>query len=366
MLSSDLQFGKRINVFAELKSGLTSSRAGGNRPRIDYNELDFQQLYLQAIVWHGPKSNLKMKIGRQELFFGAQRLFTERDGPNNKGTFNGATVIYQRNGYKLTAFIAQPVYDNFYIFDDAAIKSQTTWGANLSHQQKGNINNWELYYYGYHNSNLKLAGSIGKDNRHTLGLFLIKEKKGWWLEAEPNVQFGVFNHKTIFAYSFYGSLKKKIPINKIKLIPSLGFADFSGNQNSNARTFNTYNPMYPRPAYGLMVPLAPMNLLVCNPEFAVTLNNKLKFSVDEIIFWRQSHADCLYTPFIQQIYPCDVGSKSLSKFIGISYTAGIDYKITNYLLLHFLAGYFKAGDYVKQTGKGKNITYFSSGLKLKF
>ena len=57
MLSSDLQFGKRINVFAELKSGLTSSRAGGNRPRIDYNELDFQQLYLEAIAWQNPKNN---------------------------------------------------------------------------------------------------------------------------------------------------------------------------------------------------------------------------------------------------------------------------------------------------------------------
>src|SRR5688500_16579858 len=40
MLSTDWQFGKRINLFGELNSALATGRKGGNRPSIDHNDLD--------------------------------------------------------------------------------------------------------------------------------------------------------------------------------------------------------------------------------------------------------------------------------------------------------------------------------------
>jgi hypothetical protein len=67
MLSSDWQLGKSVNLFFELKSGLTSSRAGGNRRRIDYDELDIHQLYLQVIAWQNASRNIK--VSRQTRVF---------------------------------------------------------------------------------------------------------------------------------------------------------------------------------------------------------------------------------------------------------------------------------------------------------
>jgi hypothetical protein len=207
-----------------------------------------------------------------------------------------------------------------------------------------------------------LAGDVME--RHTIGLFWVTDKKGWRLEAEPILQFGRFNAKTILAYSFYGSVQKKMTIGKGELIPSLSFGDFSGNQNSTANTLNTYNPMYPKPAFGLMVPLAPINLLVCNPGFKLSSSDRWQFSADAIFFWRERHADGLYTPFIEQIYPADPANASRSRFIGINYTSGIDYKMTNYLSFGVLGGYFKTGDYPKEIGHGKNTTYISVTIKL--
>jgi hypothetical protein len=170
MLSSGLQFGNRVTFFAELKSGLTSNRAGGNRPRIEYNELDIHQLWLEVTFWQVRDADLKVKFGRQEYFSGAQRLFTEREGPNNKATFNAAKISFHKKNFLLTALVAQPVYDNFYVFDDTRIKSQIVWGVNLTHQLKENSGKWELYYYGYHNSNIRLAGINGIDDRHTFAI----------------------------------------------------------------------------------------------------------------------------------------------------------------------------------------------------
>jgi hypothetical protein len=189
-------------------------------------------------------------------------------------------------------------------------------------------------------------------------------EKGWRLEAEPVLQFGRFNAKRILAYSFYGTVQKKMTIGNVQLTPSLSFGDFSGNQNSTDNTLNTYNPMYPKPAFGLMVPLAPINLLVCNPGFKLSASARWQFSADAIFFWRERHADGLYTPFIEQIYTADPVSTSYSRFIGTNYTAGFDYKITTYLSFGVLGGYFKTGGYPKETGHGKNTTYISATLKL--
>jgi len=366
MLNFEMQVGNRVVLFTELKSGLTTSRAGGNRPRIDYNELDFHQLLLQITLWQRNDADLKINAGRQEYISGAQRLFTEREGPNNKAAFNAAKILLHKKNNLLTLLIAQPVYDRFYLFDDSAIKSQTVWGANLTHRLKENSGKWELYYYGYHNSNISLASMTGVDDRHTFGWFYLKNHKDWRLEAEPVFQIGKFNSRTILAYSFFGSVQKTFTAGKIKLEPAISLGDFSGNQKSNSARFSTYNSMFSRPAFGLMFPLAPINIISASPGIKILTNWNWKISADATFFWRHSHADGLYNPFVQQIYPVDPPNSAHSNYIGNKFTAGVDFSPNSYLSFGLLGGYFKAGRYLKQTGPGKDMTYLSVTFKLIF
>jgi len=366
MLNSELQLGNRLTLFAELKSGFTSSRAGGNRPRIDYNELDFHQLWLQVTLWQKDQVEVKIAAGRQEYVSGAQRLFSEREGPNNKAAFKLVKISLRKKNYLVTLLIAQPVYDNFYMFDDSAIRSQTVWGANLTHRLKEASGRWELYYYGYRNSNISFAGMSGVDARHTFGWFYLKNRKGWRVELEPVFQIGKFNSRTTLAYSFFGGVQKSFIVGKIKLAPAFSFGDFSGNRKTNSATFHTYNSMFSRPAFGLMFPLAPINVISVNPGMKIFANQNWKISLDGTFFWRDCHADGLYNPFVQQIYPADPANSIYSKYIGNNFTAGVDYSPKPYLSLGFLGGYFKAGKYLKQTGPGKDITYLSATFKLIF
>jgi hypothetical protein len=370
ILSGNWQFGSKINLFSELTSSLVSGREGGNRPSIDYNELDISQLYFLITAFQKSKGIFKIKVGRQMYSFGSQRLITTRDGPNNRLSFNGATAIYKKGDFVLTTFIAQPIYNKFNVFDDSVVKSQTVWGANLTRQQPGKATRWELYYYGYSNSSIMLAGNLGKDVRHSVGLFLTSRIKDWEFETEPVLQFGKFNTKKVFGYSVFFKAQNKLLLNKITIIPSLSLAAFSGNRKSNGNTLNTYNPMYPKPPFGLIAPLGPVNLLNCNPGIQISPDNDWQFSLSSDIFWRESNADGLYTPAIspaiQQIYPADSPTVKHSKFIGKDYIAKIDYKMSNYLSFGFLGGYFMAGNYLKQTGKGKDITYLSGNINLKF
>ena len=370
VLSSGWQFGKRIHLFTEFNSSLTSDRKGGNRPSIDYNQLDISKLYLGLTIWDRGKDNLKLKVGRQMYSFGSQRLITKREGPNNRLSFNGITVIYKKGKNTLTTFAAQPVYNKFYVFDDSVVKSQTIWGINLLHQLPAKAGKWELYYYGYSNSNIELAGKFGRDIRHSIGLFYTFRKNGWALETEPVLQLGRFNSRPVLAYSLFGQIQKLIPVGKTSIMPSLSLAGFSGDKKSNDKVSNTYSPMYPKPPFGLIAPLGPVNLLVSNPELNIIPNEHLLFSISSNIYFRESHHDGLYTPAvnpaIQQIYPGDPLHITQARFIGQDFTARVNYNITDYLSVSFEGGYFKAGDYLKQTGKGKNIAYISGKINFNF
>ena len=370
ILSTDWEFGKRINLFGELNSAITSGRKGGNRPSVDYNELDLTQLYLQVTLFQNSKSNFKIKAGRQMYLFGSGRLISKRDPLNNRLSFNGTTAIYQNKNLTLISFIAKPVYNKLYVFDDSVVKSQTIWGSNLVHSQTGNPTKWELYYYGSYNSNIKLAGNSGKDIRHTVGFLSTTGIGKWTFETEPVLQFGKFNNNTAIAYSLSLTVKKKYLIKKTSVTPGLSLGVFSGDKNANDNILNTYNGLYSKQPIGLTAPLGPANITGCNPEITIAPNNAWQFRLLSYIVWRNSRADGLYTPAaapaIQQIYPADAVNTRHSTFIGSHYVLAIGYKMTNYLSIVFNGAYFIPGAYLKQTGKGKDITYLSGIIMLNF
>ena len=370
ILSTDWQFGKRINLFGEFNSALTSGRKGGNRPSVDYNELDLSQLYLQVTLFQNSKSNFKIKAGRQMYLFGSGRLISKREPLNNRLSFNGATAIYQNKNFTLISFIAQPIYNKLYVFDDSVVKSQTIWGSNLVHSQTGKATKWELYYYGSSNSNIELAGNFGKDIRHTIGFLLTTGMGKWTFETEPVLQFGKFNSNTAIAYSLSFIVRKKYLLNKTSITPGLLLGVFSGDKNANDHILNTYNGLYSKQPFGLTAPLGPANIMGCNPEITIAPDDHWQFRLLSYIVWRNRRADGLYTPAaspaIQQIYPADAVNTRHSQFIGSHYVIAIDYKMTNYVSIGFNGGYFIAGTYLKQTGKGKDITYLSGIIMLNF
>jgi len=52
------------------------------------------------------------RVGRQELFFGSQRLISSPDGINTRRTFNGAKVYRQGEKFDFDLFGARPVIPN--------------------------------------------------------------------------------------------------------------------------------------------------------------------------------------------------------------------------------------------------------------
>ncbi len=95
MLHGDARLSRRVRLYGGLKSGIEVGRAGGPRGSGE-DRLDLHQAF--ADLSFGP---VTVRVGRQELAFGSQRLISVRDGPNVRQTFDGGTVVVRRGRWTL-------------------------------------------------------------------------------------------------------------------------------------------------------------------------------------------------------------------------------------------------------------------------
>ncbi len=73
--------GEQLRLFAQLQSSCENDRNGGPRPT-DKNERDLHQGFLDMkIDLGGADGSFTMRSGRQELFYGSQRIISVREGP---------------------------------------------------------------------------------------------------------------------------------------------------------------------------------------------------------------------------------------------------------------------------------------------
>ena len=83
--------------------------------------------------------------------------------------------------------------------------------------------------------------------------------------------------------------------------------------------------------------------------------------------WRQSNQDGIYSPNAIEVRPNPtIHFASSKKEIGTQLALETSYLVTKHLSFALDAAYFFAGQYVKETGEGKDITYLSFKGSYKF
>ena len=82
---------------------------------------------------------------------------------------------------------------------------------------------------------------------------------------------------------------------------------------------------------------------------------------------RQSNQDGTYSPGMAEVRPTPTNLfTSTAREIGTQYAVETNLEINHHFSFAVDAAYFNAGQYVKETGNGKNITYLAGKVTLKF
>ena len=196
MLHVDARLSRRVRLYGELKSGIEAGRAGGPRGS-DEDRLDLHQAFVD--VSFGP---VTVRVGRQELVFGSQRLISVREGPNIRQTFDGGTVVLQRGRWRADGFATRYVSTETGVFDDSSDTGRSLWGVyavrSLAQDQTKGM---DLYYLGYRRKAATFDQGQGREIRHSWGARFWQTSGAVDYNFEAIVQTGHLDDSTIRAWA---------------------------------------------------------------------------------------------------------------------------------------------------------------------
>ena len=150
---------------------------------IEVNRSDLLNLFADARAIDGDSGDLWLRVGRQELLYGSERLVSPLDWANTRRTFEGFKLFWQGDDWNVDLFATRPVIVDPVHFDKPD-NDQEFLGAWATYKAVPG-QTYDLFAIQYNNS----AGA-NDFQFTTLGGRWLGSQESWLWEAEGGVQLG--------------------------------------------------------------------------------------------------------------------------------------------------------------------------------
>lgn len=365
LLHSDFHAGDRFRLFFQLMTGTESGRAGGPRG-VDEDRMDVNQLFADFTVPAGGGSDVTLRLGRQEIIFGARRFFNYRERPNLRLSHDAAMLTWERPGTTVTGFAARPVQISRGFFDNNSGFEQSWWGL-YGVQEAGwrFPANFDLYYVGLNFENTVYDQGRAHELRHMLGTRLWGEQGDLDYDFEFVYQFGAFGDGNIGAWAVASDTGYTVALPRDTSARFSVRADvYSGDDDPADRDLEAFNPMFPK---GLHIsqnaPVGLINTYQLHPRATLNWDRNWSGTASALFIWRESLNDGVYNIANALL---KTGQQSTSRFVGTQLEVDIKYTFDRHLDVRAIYNYFEAGPFIQETPPGGNITYLSGLLTYRF
>jgi hypothetical protein len=349
LLHADWHFGRHFGFFTQFQSGLEEGRNGG--PRL--TDKDVADLHQAFVDISNASESLRLRVGRQEIEFGAGHIIGESEGLNIRRAFDGLRFTFRHGRWTWNSTLTHPVLLRT---DTYAIPNhqQTEWGAGFTRAREHG--GWSGYYIGLNHKNAFFNGKAGKEIRDTLGSRLWNQGALFDYNTDFILQTGSFGAGYILAGAI--SSNDGITLHKVRYQPRFGvrFDYATGDSGRTSPNLNTFNPLFPNPTYSsLSALLGPSNLTDIGPTIRLNLNSKTGIAPEMPFYWRSSIHDGIYNFAGVMIRP---GSLSAARFVGCQPGLTLDRAFTPHFSSTAGYFYFFAGQFLRETPPGKGVGYF--------
>ncbi len=362
MVHTNIELGNRVRIFAQLGSTFRFGNPNPLTPEIDENQLSLHQ----AFIDYNFHKKWTARLGRQEISYGNNRLITFREGPNTRLTFDAAILKYHSKKRKWDIFALTPVISRKGIFDDQSFEDAVVgiYATEYVIPHKLLLDSYTIFF---NSDRRKYNYAVGHESRETTGLRIYSENPIFNYEIEASYQDGKFNNQKISAFGINTDFNYKL-VTKNNLILGVSTNYVSGDKNQNDNQLNTYNTIFSKPPFGLVAPIGLSNIISINPYFKINPTPKIYVYASFNLLWRQSNQDGIYSPGTgAETRPnTAMHFPSTKQNLGTLLVLESSYSLNKHLTIGLDASYFFAGNYIKETGKGKDIVYVSSKIGYKF
>jgi hypothetical protein len=319
---------------------------------IDINRSDLQNGFIELKVATLEDKPVYVRVGRQELNIGSQRLISTIDWANTRRTFQG--VRGYRAGEKLDVdlFWVQPIVVNRNDFDSVD-NDQNFFGAWATYRPRRGTT-WDLYYLNLDQARHVadgFGGQLGAFNIHTVGSRFAGDWENWLWDVEAMLQAGTWSNQDFLAGACTvsgGYHFKNCPWN-----PQfwLAYDWASGESRPGADdTRNTFNQLFAFGHYyfGYLDLVGRQNIRDLNGQFAFQPMPWITAITQVHRFWLAEERDALYNAAGRPTRRDPTGAAGRD----------VGWEVDLYLSLHVsthcdvLVGWSKlfAGEFISRTG----------------
>jgi hypothetical protein len=224
---------------------------------------------------------------------------------------------------------------------------------------------FDTYYFGIDNKVASFEKGRGKELRHTFGFKFNGKYETLEYETENFLQSGTFANNNILAWGTSANLSYSLPPQWLHTKIGIGGAINSGDNGIASNRLGTFNALFPTGFYfgPPALPIGPANLKAFRLSLNSVITKKIVFLPSWGFFWRENVNDGIYTPASTLFRS---GNANNSEYIGNQLNMTLLLKINPHITLMSSYALFSAGNFIKETGASKNVSYVNADLTLKF
>jgi len=298
-LHTDLRYRKLARFYFEGVNAMIEDR---DYPllAIHENRWDFHQAFIDLRVL-GENVPLTLRVGRQELLYGAQRIISPLDWSNTRRRFDGVKLFYSNEQFDADFFYMRPIpidlSEGLNRKPDEYREEQHFYGFYGTY--KGIPNHYvDLYILGLHDTGdlTNANGRVGDRTLLTAGGRFGGRTGDFDYDGELMGQWGTFAGDTIRAWGAGADAGYTIRNLAWKPRFGVGFDFGSGDDDPTDGAHETFNQLFPLGhAYlGLLDLFARQNVLASNVNLTVKPHEKVTAKLTWMTFWSDSEKDALY------------------------------------------------------------------------
>lgn len=365
LMHADLKYKEAFRIFAQGIAAFDEDRDFPRRPT-DENLWDVHQLFFDARIL-GEERPLTLRIGRQELSYGNERLVSPLDWVNVRRRFDAVKVFARTDLWDIDFWYAKPV-----IVQpeqrDAYDEDVDFYGAYLTYKgiDKHGI---DVYLLALDDTGNRRNpnGKSGDRNNYTFGSRFWGKNHGFDYETELAGQWGHWAHDTIHAWTW--AVDGGYTLEGVQWKPRMGTGvDWaSGDANPNDNRIGTFDQLYPlgHKYFGFLDLIGRQNIIDAYANLSAwPVEKKVRAALAYHAFWLDEDQDALYDVSGAPGRRDPTGRSGTE--VGQELDVTLSWKLDAHSTLLFGYSHFWSGDFIAQTGPDEDADLFYVQFGFKF
>ncbi len=371
MFHTDFHLGRNFRLFSQINSGLITGRTPAPRAIIDQNKFEVNQLFLEVKPFaqsNNPKlkkSNFGFRIGKMEETFGTARFIATREGQNVRRSFEGGQLFFNARKWKINALVLNEIVSMPGVFDDFRDKDEVFAGVIASHKNKKGVV-FEPYVFTDFDKSYTIFFDTTSQKRISPGFRLSKKgKENFRWNIEMTGQYAKFQNKDIYAWLVAADIGYEFKKASYRPYFGLSFSYATGDKDGKPGGVGTFDPFFPKAAFGQAIVFNPANLTQLHAEVSVLLAKNSRLTLSHDMLFRTSVNDVFYDPCFYPVIPITEQLGKL-KHIGDQTKIELKYNFGRHYFMVIEYAIFPPGDFLGEMQRTGVLNYFSTKSIIRF